>query len=88
MYWYRCSKKICRQRRSLRKPKEEYKREKKCPCGGKLTPVPYDKIRAKKQTCTCDGWWFPHQKGCKWCNHYEGEYTQEDLMERQQAMRN
>ena len=82
MYWYRCSDKECRQRVSFKKPIEQYVRGKKCACGGSLHSTHYDKLRAKKNTCNCDGWEFPHQKGCKWCNDYKGTYSPRDIEER------
>jgi len=34
--------------------------------------------RKRPPPCHCDGWWFPHHRGCKWCVDYPKPYTEED----------
>lgn len=50
-------------------------------CGGNLKPEPWRTARQSKCYCNAFPWSQtngPHRKGCKWCVHYEGEYTDED----------
>jgi len=80
---FRCTSKKCRIRfvRYTRKVAEDIK----CPaCGGKVSDRTEEvrKSRKRESICKCDGWWFPHRKGSKWCVFYTGEYTEEDYKER------
>ena len=73
---------------TLKKRKEEYVTEPRCKCcGGELAIDTYrqSKKETKKFNCNCDGYHFTHRIGSKWCNHYKGEYTQEELKERHYA---
>jgi len=81
---YRCNSKKCRMRVTLNKAKHLYVKEPKCKaCGANLHCVEKERREyARRVKCTCDGWYFPHQRGCKWCNYYKGEYTEEELRER------
>ena len=70
---------------SLSKCLEKYVHEPKCKaCGGDLTLDTYRQSHreTKNYNCNCDGIHHVHRRGSKWCNHYKGEYTQEDLRER------
>lgn len=81
---YRCSRNSCRTRVTLKKCKELYIKEPKCKvCGGNLHSVEKErKDYSRKMKCTCDGLHYPHQRGTKWCNYYEGTYTEDELKER------
>lgn len=36
----------------------------------------------KLNKCLCDGYWFPHRKGSKWCIHSTVEINEQDYLER------
>ncbi len=78
-YPYRCSK--CKQRVSLSKHKEAYKRKDPVckACGGSLTLDKYRRnVEGKKYKCLCDGYPFPHRMGSKMCNENDTPLTEED----------
>jgi hypothetical protein len=84
----------CGTRHSLPMKVEQYIIKPKCLCcGAELSYIDKwqrNKNRDKSNLCECDGLYFsikgsPHRKGSKWCNHYEGEYTEEELQERYQT---
>jgi len=86
-YRYKCTKRIngkqCFARVSLPKRIEEYIHVPKCPrCGNELTYRDKSREReSKKDMCRCDGYWFPHRKGSRYCVHNEN-ITEEDLQDR------
>lgn len=78
---YRC--RDCRTRRTLRKRKERYMREPSCACGGDLILDVYRKRKEHARVmCLCDGYWFPHRRGSKWCRHYAGDISNAELAQR------
>lgn len=82
-YPYRCRRRSCSARRTLRKKLEQYVREPKCrECGGELRLDRWKMKDHKKAKCTCDGYHFPHRKGSKWCNYSTVELTEEDYKQR------
>lgn len=77
--WVRCSKAKCKARRVLPKHPDDYVRLPKCKgCGGKKYLV----VKRNKQlTCHCDGYWFPHRDGSKWCKYnpnYESLFLEKE----------
>lgn len=66
----RCRK--CQSRQVLAHPLTWYLREPRCrSCGEKALRA--DKWMNERRTsnpvrCSCDGYWFPHRAGSKWCN--------------------
>lgn len=61
----RCRK--CRARQTINKHPDAYVRPKRC-WSCRSTELVVDKYRdtkreARRQTCTCDGSWYPHRKG-------------------------
>jgi len=87
---YRCTRARCRKRISLKRPLASYARERRCKaCGGRLSHDPAVKRQTRRQTCRCDGAWFPHRRGSvPLCRHHEGEVTEQDArdwLERIQA---
>lgn len=82
-YPYRCSREACKVRRSLKRKAEEYVRTPRCRvCGSRLRLDRTAMKDRRRKKCYCDGYPFIHRKGSKWCNHYAGEITREDLIDR------
>lgn len=76
-YPVRCTR--CRGRRTLAKHPDSYiiVRYTTCGCGGNLILDSYrysGNEKKKASVCLCDGWWFPHTKGCKGCHTYLDRY--------------
>lgn len=72
---YRCRCRHCRARRTLNQHPDAYQRPPKCRCGRNDGWV-IDRYRdsrkeARRFTCDCDGWWFPHRRGSEGCHHHE-----------------
>lgn len=78
----RCNK--CRGRKTLRKHPDLYERRHhvKCSCGGEFKVDTYRMSKENKNPCKCDGYWFPHRKGSKWCIHNKRELSEEEHIER------
>jgi len=59
----------------LAKHPDEYRIRRRCKGCGRFETLRIDKWadtrQWRKQTCYCDGWWFPHRHGSRGCNHYE-----------------
>lgn len=70
----RCRDYTCYKRVTLKRHPSEYKREPRCKfCGGELRSVEMERLRelAKKDTCYCNAYPFPHQKGTlRMCDHH------------------
>ena len=67
-YNYRCSKRACRKRVSLKQPIERYARVKLCVCGhDSLKLDKAVKKQSKLNRCYCDGYHFPHNKNSLFC---------------------
>ena len=83
-YPYRCTRGNCRKYVTLKKKKEWYIREPKCPvCKGNLNHRPWYRKHDKERTCKCDGIHYPHRKGTEpWCDHAKVGPTDEDWEER------
>lgn len=86
---YRCSRRACRQRVTLRKPIEQYIRPRLCPaCRHDSLRLDRWKLRDHRAArCHCDGYWFPHRRGSKWCSEYRGVISDADLEERYRSVR-
>jgi hypothetical protein len=87
-YLYRCTHSDCKKRHSLSRRLEQYRRRKRCvDCGrcltGKRDLEP--RRRSKANTCTCDGYPFPHRRGSLWCNGYEKQRTEKQIEARYAA---
>ena len=83
-YNYRCTRKGCRSRKTLKRKKEEYIRTPCCPvCGGNLSHDPEPRRRSKRDRCLCDGYPFPHRRGtAPWCVDSQREPTEQEYQER------
>jgi hypothetical protein len=81
---YRCTKSSCRQRRTLKRPIEQYVREPRClACGGRLSYDPEPKRRHNQEKCVCDGYHFPHRRGTEpWCRYAKKGPSDKDYEER------
>ncbi len=81
---YRCTRRKCSKRVTLSKLKELFVKEQVCKvCGSPIRSVEKErKAYTRKMKCTCDGLHFIHQRGSRWCIHFKGEYSEEELMER------
>jgi len=85
-YPYRCTRRTCRKRVTLKKHKEAYQRPKYChECKGNIKFDRWQKAERKKSKCLCDGYHFPHRKGSLWCREYKGKLTDKLLAERWRA---
>lgn len=78
--------KKCNRRRTFTHHPESYsKRFKFLFCCGRID-WRIDKYRLKTENkvnkCLCDGYWFPHRIGSKFCIHFKGELTDLEQMER------
>jgi hypothetical protein len=70
---YRCNRKACRARTTLRKHAEEYVNRPVCPsCGGGLHCDRWLRASDKKRTCFCSGVAYPHNQHHTGCYHYKG----------------
>lgn len=89
-YNYRCTKDRCRKRVTRRLRLEQYihDRWKVCPvCSGKLSYDQEPRRRAKKQTCRCDGYRFPHRAGTEpWCSQAKVGPSEEDHKHRHHTL--
>lgn len=94
----RCKK--CGKRQSIKRRPENYKilpaHVRRCDsCGFRSfyrgdPAFRVDEFRIKNEhgvkPCKCDGWPFPHRTGSKFCIHYKGEISEEDLANYQYAL--
>lgn len=64
-YRYRCSRKACQQRRTLRHAPDWYIRMPRCrACGSRLRWDRYrDRVELDRQLCRCDRAPYPHRRG-------------------------
>lgn len=78
----RCSNHNCHVRRSLNRLPQDYIRPPKClSCGGRQWKWDKWQERKNKETvCDCQGYYWKHRKGSKWCRYFKGKYTIEELM--------
>lgn len=64
----------CDLRRTLSKRLDDYVRTPKCKrCGTRSLYLCKDRLAknwGRKHKCNCGGYWFPHRKGSKWCEHH------------------
>lgn len=68
---YPCRCRHCGARRTFRHHPDTYARRFRwLVCCGKADwrVDNYRMTREHKNRCLCDGYWFPHRKGSKWCN--------------------
>lgn len=69
---HRCRCRHCRARQTLNKHPDAYIRPPRCrSCQQKGTLIVDlyrdTKREARRATCYCDGWWFPHRRGTAGC---------------------
>ncbi len=82
---YRCTHDDCRRRVILARRVEKYFRKPKCHgCGREITGREDRALyrQRARETCTCDGYHFPHRRGSIWCNHSARRPTEQQYEQR------
>lgn len=80
-YSYRCNK--CGRRFTLKRLKEQYIKERKCPNCQSFS-IHHDKAKKKenkRKKCFCSGYPFPHRKGsAPFCRYSKRQPTEDELI--------